>query len=1056
MVEKVTAGLEADKADMQVGDLLLRWSRGGKNTEIESPFDLPRIETEEAPWGVVEIEGLRNGAMHTWPLRSYGWGLFVRPNMQGELLRLYLEGQTFAHSNQLSKAIESWRGATIVAQESGVSWLAPWLLGRTGQWLFWGGRLEIASKTYQEAIQLGETSGPVVKADLFWQWASRLESTGDMATAAKRYEDVLSEWKKLGPGTIVVAASYVDLGRLALREGDLTKAEECFRQILAIREKMPPDSVQTVVSIIDLGLIFEQQGDLAKAEEYYRNALAIERTRLPRSANLVQILSNFAALADQRGDLAGSELYYRKALAVAEQSFPGSRTEADVLDNLAARVADRGHPAQAEKYQKRALAIRTREFPGSVEVASSLAGLGRIARVRGDLKGAVEYYRQALAIGEKLSPPPIQVAYFFIGAGDAFREKHDLEEAANCYRRAVAIMEKSAPGSVNQVNTLASLAGIMRQQGQLDAASQLYERAFTQLESMTTHLGGMEEDRVRYRANHMRYYREYIDLLVEQGQPELAFHVLERSRARGLLETLAAGHVDISKGVDPNLLTQRRRLEESIRAVSDRRLRPFGDGRAEQELAAFDKEIEELLRRYHEIEERIRSTSPVYAGLTQPEPLSAREVQQQLLDPNILLLEYCLGEEHSYVFAVTSSTVAAYRLPKRTAIETTARHVYTLLTTPNGRRKGQTDAQWRADVAQAATEYPRAAAQLSQMILGPLSAKLKDQRLLVVADGALQYIPFAALPSPGTSNPLVLEHEIINLPSATALALLRKEHLGRRPAANIVAVLADPVFDARDSRVQNKDNTGSAAASLRTSGIQAGPQREKTNVIVPRAEDRLTRDTATHLLTRSANDLGLLADGRLILPRLRFSRHEADAILAVTPHGKGKASLDFEASRSAAMSPELANYRIVHFATHGLLNSKHPELSGLVFSLVDRDGKPQNGFLQLQDIYNLNLPAELVVLSACETGLGQDIQGEGLVGLTRGFMYAGVSRVMASSWKINDAATSELMAYFYESMEKKGMRPAAALRHAQIQMSGQKLWHSPYYWAAFQIQGEWK
>src|SRR5882724_6854682 len=184
VVEKVTAGLEADKADMQVGDLLLRWSRGGKNTEIESPFDLPRIETEEAPWGVVEIEGLRNGAMHTWPLRSYGWGLFVRPNMQGELLRLYLEGQTFAHSNQLSKAIESWRGATIVAQESGVSWLAPWLLGRTGQWLFWGGRLEIASKTYQEAIQLGETSGPVVKADLFWQWASRLESTGDMATAA--------------------------------------------------------------------------------------------------------------------------------------------------------------------------------------------------------------------------------------------------------------------------------------------------------------------------------------------------------------------------------------------------------------------------------------------------------------------------------------------------------------------------------------------------------------------------------------------------------------------------------------------------------------------------------------------------------------------------------------------------------------------------------------------------------------------------------------------------------------------------------------------------------
>ncbi len=153
---------------------------------------------------------------------------------------------------------------------------------------------------------------------------------------------------------------------------------------------------------------------------------------------------------------------------------------------------------------------------------------------------------------------------------------------------------------------------------------------------------------------------------------------------------------------------------------------------------------------------------------------------------------------------------------------------------------------------------------------------------------------------------------------------------------------------------------------------------------------------------------------------------------------------------------ELAQYRIVHFATHGLLNSEHPELSGLVFSLVDQQGKPQDGFLQLQDIYNLNLPVELVVLSACETGLGKDIQGEGPVGLTRGFMYAGASRVIASLWKINDAATSELMEYFYESMERKGMRPAAALRYAQVQMWKQKLWRSPYYWAAFQIQGEWK
>jgi CHAT domain-containing protein len=156
------------------------------------------------------------------------------------------------------------------------------------------------------------------------------------------------------------------------------------------------------------------------------------------------------------------------------------------------------------------------------------------------------------------------------------------------------------------------------------------------------------------------------------------------------------------------------------------------------------------------------------------------------------------------------------------------------------------------------------------------------------------------------------------------------------------------------------------------------------------------------------------------------------------------------------MSPELSQYRIVHFATHGLLNSEHPELSGLVFSLVDKNGKPQDGFLQLQDIYNLNLPADLVVLSACETALGKEINGEGLIGLTRGFMYAGASRVVASLWKVSDVATARLMAYFYSAMEKDGLPPAAALRAAQIQMWKQKRWSAPYYWAGFQIQGEWK
>ena len=317
------------------------------------------------------------------------------------------------------------------------------------------------------------------------------------------------------------------------------------------------------------------------------------------------------------------------------------------------------------------------------------------------------------------------------------------------------------------------------------------------------------------------------------------------------------------------------------------------------------------------------------------------------------------------------------------------------------------------------------------MVLGPVTELLGTKRLVIVADGALQYIPFAALPEPGksfSSMPIIVRHEIVNLPSASVIAEIRHRHDGHPKPPGMIAILADPVFDAKDERVSPTD--------LRTA----------TNGTLP---------IRSNELGRAAADLGLTRNGTVHLNRLIYTRNEANAVMAVIPGGKGFQALDFEASRSTAMSGILAKYRVIHFATHGLLNNKHPELSGLVLSLVDKQGKTRDGFLKLQDIYDMKLRADLVVLSGCETGLGEEINGEGLVGLTRGFMYAGASRVVASLWSISDLATATLMAEFYKSMEN-GLRPAAALRAAQIQMWKQQQWKSPYYWAAFQIQGEWR
>jgi CHAT domain-containing protein len=342
---------------------------------------------------------------------------------------------------------------------------------------------------------------------------------------------------------------------------------------------------------------------------------------------------------------------------------------------------------------------------------------------------------------------------------------------------------------------------------------------------------------------------------------------------------------------------------------------------------------------------------------------------------------------------------------------------------------------------------------------------LGNRRLVIVAAGALQYVPFAMLPTPvasgqwsaasdqqsGTSGqkaakgkhwppatdhrPLIVGHEIITLPSASTLAVMRRELATRQPAENAVALLADPVFSPSDARIKASVSNSEAEPP------SPAPADEGSRIL-------------EHLAGQSADPTAKTS--RLLIPRLPFTRQEADRILAVAPRAANLKAVDFRASKATVTGAELGKYRYVHFATHGYLDSERAGFSALVLSMVDEQGRPQDGFLRANEVYNLSLPAELVALSACQTGLGKEIKGEGLVGLTRGFMYAGAARVVVSLWSVNDKATSELMTKFYEKMLKQGARPAAALRAAQVEMWRQKQWQSPYYWAAFTMQGEWR
>jgi len=531
----------------------------------------------------------------------------------------------------------------------------------------------------------------------------------------------------------------------------------------------------------------------------------------------------------------------------------------------------------------------------------------------------------------------------------------------------------------------------------------------------------------------------------------------ERARARSLLEQLAESNADIRQGVAPQLLELERALQQQLSAKAIARANAFNKKETESLALSIDKEIDELAAHYREVEARIRDSSPRYAALTRPQPLTTSEIQQQLLDENTVLLEYALGEKRSWLWAVTRDSISSHELPPRAEIDAAARSVYKLLTARQP-KKESTEAERLKLIAEADARLQAETAALSRMLLGPIFAQLqrewKGRRLAVVASGALEYTPFAALPLPESGRqvdelnqlsairnpqlfiPLIVDHEVVNLPSASALALIRKEAAGRRAATKTLAALADPVFDANDPR-------------LMTTKKKAVPN---SLIAGSRPTEFLSASSALPSdLTRSAQSFHRDGFGRLV-----FSNKEAEIITGFAPGNLTLKATGFEANRKLVASGELGQYRIVHFATHGLINSEHPELSGLVLSLVDENGKWQDGFLRMSEIFNLRLPADLVVLSACQTALGKEIKGEGLVGLTRGFMYAGAERVVASLWQVDDQATAQLMRHFYRGMLKENLRPAAALRAAQIEMSRSSRWSSPYFWSGFVIQGEWR
>ncbi len=864
--------------------------------------------------------------------------------------------------------------------------------------------LEQALESYRRALEDFEGTGEVEGRLMALHRVGLIqERLGARAEARQVYQTLLELSRELGRRS-VEAQTLNRLGRLDYNEGREEEAEKRIGEALVIAKELD-DAPLRATCLNNLASIAYRREALASALEQFETVREIWE-ELGRPREQADALFNKSRVLRAQGLFVDAFDALEQARALRQDN---DLAVATILVQMATLERWLGKLEQARELYEEAFAVGADKLSGSLRVTMS-NDLGLILAEIGEEDLAMTRFEEALAEADRLRLDRHE-AMAALNLGALRRSRRQLTEAAELVGRARTLF-----GKLEDRRNLAACglieAQILRDQGHLDAALTKLTAAVEHVEALRLDHDGLQF-RMAFFATRQGYYDELIELFLElhaqdgdASNLEEALHVGERRRARSLLDALAEGKLHY-RG-EPSLLDHEQRLTIELAEVD-----------AELRLSTVD-EAEELKRRQRQlllklesVRIEIRRTSPQYSELTRPQPLDVEAIRTEVLDTGTRLLVYSLGKLRSFLWTLGhKEPLEVFELPGRQEIEaavTAARDAF-------GSR-----AQHRQTNQRIELEY------LSDLLLGPIAASLDRRRLAVVADGALQTIPFSALPEPdasaandGPRSWLIEGREVVHLPSASSLAALRHEIGDRRPAPYAVAVFADPIFSVNDPRLENE-----------------GDQQE----MAPPKLDLALRDF----------------DSGQELPRLPATAAEAGVIKRLVDVRHRMIASSFEASRKTFEELDLSKYRILHFATHGLLDSVHPELSGLVLSLIDEEKRPVNGFIRAHELYKRQLGADLVVLSACETGLGREVRGEGIVGLPRGFLYAGVPRVVVSLWNVADESTAHLMETFYEALDR-GQTPSAALRKAQLAMlrSDNEAWRLPFYWGAFAFVGEWR
>ena len=820
-----------------------------------------------------------------------------------------------------------------------------------------------------------------------------LRTRGDLRGALTAYRRAVEIHEAIAPTSMALGTAINNVGRVAMDMGDLEMAETSFRKALDIQQALAPDSVEVAKDKANLALVMRQEGDLRAAGELLRETVAFYASRGLRTVDAAIAMDNLGSVFYSQGDRAQAVRWSREALALVEQVAPNSLEMAGVLQNVGALFQDIGERDQALFYFKQAKQIVENIAPGSAAMASVLIRLGKLAGQMRDFDTAKGTLTEAIQISESIQPRSVDAAVAHQNMAVVLETAGNSAEALPHATLACELFEAIAPGSGELALSLTTRALIVMGDN-LDAAIEDSGRAADIAESFRARAGGADA-RSRIFAELESPHQIAISALFGRNSGDdhvRAFHFAERSRARTLVEMLAERGLEVGRPTNDRSLEQERTLRSRLASVHNRLRAASRNPDSPQELLErLAAEEQDLGNAVADVEERVRLSLPSYADLQYPRPLTLPQVMDRLED-GTLLLEYYAEPGPAFLWAARRTDFVMRRL--------------------------DLDSDQIRQAVQAAVAMERSSqqaplvAQARTMLANALLGSVPDQlwqgveRILIVPDGALSYLPFELLALPG--GKLLADHYPVSYaPSATVLEELKRLRDTRTGDRREFVGFGDPVFGDSDS----KDGTESELR-FRSSGSR--------------------------------------------LRRLPASRDEVTEI-AHTFGGSSQIFVGEEATEYRVRT-ETEGYRFVHFATHGILDDRDPLYSGLALAAPTAEERQRadglDDFLQVREMFALRLSADVVVCSACQTGWGRIQRGEGLLGMARALYFAGASCVVVSLWPVPDRPTARLMARFYEAM-RSGRAPAEALQEAKrsCRVSHPHVYADPYSWAGFVAVG---